>query len=149
MFGSSVILRNVFWIDHSLDFARLKNRFAHSLAMAFQQAMNVYNAQHGQPQSTVPVSAHGSIGTHGVTDSQPQQAQAQLQSNAQAQLQQSPYTQMVQTHRGLVHVPGPIVRSSSAQRQAVNVVHKTNAFVMILKLFYNTAPVNIKVLFSK
>ena len=123
MFGSSCILRNVFWIDHSLDFARLKNKFAHSLAMAFQHATNVYNAQHGQPQSTVPVSAHGnpSVGMYGVTDSQ-QQAQAQLQTHAQTQLQQSPYTQVVQTHRGLVHVPGPIIRSSSAQRQAVIVI---------------------------
>ena len=91
--------------------------------MEIQQTMNVYNAWHGQPQSTVPVSTHGnpSIGTYGVTDSQPQQAQTQLQTNAQTQLQQSPYTQMVQTHRGLVHVPGLIFRSSSVQRQAVMV----------------------------
>ena len=82
--------------------------------------MNVYNAQHGQPQSTVPVSAYGnpSVGMYGVTDSQPQ-AQAQLQTHALTQLQHSPYTQMVQTHRGLVHVPAPNVRTSSAQRQAV------------------------------
>ena len=110
-------------MDHSLVFARSKNNFAHSSDMAFQHAMNVYNAQHGQPQSTVPVSAHGrnpSVGICGVTDSQ-QHAQAQLQTHAQTQLQQSPYTQMVQTHRGLVHVPAQNIRASSAQRQAVKV----------------------------
>ena len=98
--GSNAILRNVFWIDHAFDVARLKNQSAHSLAMAFQHAMGVCNAQHGQPQSTVPVPSHGgntSVGIYGVTDSQ-QLAQAQLQQHAQAQLQ-SPYAQLVQSHR--------------------------------------------------
>ena len=84
MLDSSVILRNVVWIDRPFGFAWSKQLVrSHSLTMTCQHTMNVYNSQHGQPQSSVPVSAPGntSVSIYGVTDSQ-QHAQAQLQLHA-------------------------------------------------------------------